>query len=273
MQTNRTSVGSAERTYFAVAIRLARATRSFRPPLTKKRKIGRSFRGPSQSPRRPLDRLIIPVPRSRARTRVSRLQEPPSLNLRAARSSTRLSPYMMPVSRAYACVSKEWAAAFLPHRPPCPPLGSFPRTLPVFCQRPARVRACVSSSGARPAVRAGRSVPPHTRASPARLGARYRLHELGTVVPQIHICRTRRHLRDPRDQQSRAHERRSRRWFRQAPRPTPTPTNPRALGRWLSVLERRGRPIAPACIGSSRFPRPVPGILPALPGGGLTTTR
>ena len=30
-------------------------------------------------------------------------------NLRAARSSARLSPYMMPVSRAYACVSKEWA--------------------------------------------------------------------------------------------------------------------------------------------------------------------
>src|SRR6516162_7929062 len=47
---------------------------------------------------------------ARAHARVSR-RWPQSIprNLLAARSSARLSPYMMPVSRAYACVSKEWA--------------------------------------------------------------------------------------------------------------------------------------------------------------------
>jgi len=60
-----------------------------------------------QSPRRTLVGPIIPVhDAGLARVRVClRVGRNGPRNLRAARSSARLSPYMMPVSRACACVS------------------------------------------------------------------------------------------------------------------------------------------------------------------------
>jgi hypothetical protein len=83
--------------------------------------------------------------RSRARARVSRRSGPDTRNLRAARSSARLSPYMMPVSRAYACVSEGVAAA------PQSPRRTLDRLIiPVHRAGLARVRVCLEGVGRTP---------------------------------------------------------------------------------------------------------------------------